>query len=186
VTAPANPIDAATIELADFAHRYGLTLSQDARRAETNARGMVVTLSICPCEGSALQAFYIESHADRTSNVASSFVIGLRCDPAFAKNLGISTGDLPFDRAFIVSPTGAKPDRRWIRKRVSREVRALLLSTATHFTHVRVGDGEAHLHWKTSVRDARSDQQRFQYVVETTFALAAAFDSGPYPINPYR
>jgi hypothetical protein len=66
--------------------------------------------------------------------------VGLRHDPRLAEVRGVSTGDLVFDRAFVVALSSPGSERSLGRQRLPRETRALLMELAPSLACVAIDD----------------------------------------------
>jgi hypothetical protein len=106
---------------------------------------------------------------------AQTFEVGLRSEPKFASATGVSTGDLAFDRRFVVCLRDAGGSRAELRKRFHQDLRAAMLRLPTELESLRMTEGSARLGFRVHRQAPQAfTPAAFEAVATATCTLATA------------
>jgi hypothetical protein len=124
-----------------------------------------------------------EASARFTRRSDRGLFVGLRHDPRLADVRGVSTGDLVFDRAFLVALSSPSSERSEGRQRLPRETRALLMELAPNLSCVAVDDHGVMMRGATPISTHRELADFMDAPLRTARTLAP---QGSPPLGPYR
>ncbi len=109
--------------------------------------------------------------------------VGLRHDPRLIEVRGVSTGDLVFDRAFLVALSSPGSERSLGRQRLPRETRALLMELAPSLSCVAIDDHGVMMRTAVSLSHDAELASFLDAPLRTARTLAP---HGSPPLGPYR
>lgn len=109
--------------------------------------------------------------------------VGLRHDPRLSEVRGVSTGDLVFDRAFLVALSSPGSERSLGRQRLPRETRALLMELAASLSCVAIDDHGVMMRTAVSLSGYTELAAFLDAPLRTARTLAP---QGSPPLGPYR
>jgi hypothetical protein len=134
----------------------------------------------------------VRSAFARQSAGVATYRIGLRADPNLRDERGVSTGDLSFDRVFVIVSTrerlgeAAPREHRFaIRRRIAQDLRAALLAEVSHMTEVEVSDIGTRLTWREAYA-ARVGVAALMDLATTVAETCIGGAAGVGGAGPYR